>query len=161
QSAERCHRHLGGMMVGQSRRPSPLLVNDDHPIVTGQCHRGRSASGVKEDHNRPPGITVGMLSQRITEELGRQIEKAKVGLDLFSGPQAESRMGFTQGNQTPVIGEDFVKTGFTRPIQLIDRIGRQITDRKSTRLNSSHVKISYAVFCLKKKKDKKNTMSSK
>src|SRR3989442_9884706 len=29
------------------------------------------------------------------------------------------------------------------------------TDRKSTRLNSSHVRISYAVFCLKKKK--KNT----
>src|SRR5690606_41599026 len=29
-------------------------------------------------------------------------------------------------------------------------------DRKSTRLNSSHVKISYAVFCLKKKKTKKN-----
>src|SRR5690349_22618373 len=26
-------------------------------------------------------------------------------------------------------------------------------DRKSTRLNSSHVEISYAVFCLKKKKD--------
>src|SRR5436309_11278781 len=28
-------------------------------------------------------------------------------------------------------------------------------DRKSTRLNSSHVKISYAVFCLKKKKNRK------
>src|SRR5690606_40178733 len=28
-------------------------------------------------------------------------------------------------------------------------------DRKSTRLNSSHVKISYAVFCLKKKTDKR------
>src|SRR5690606_41006136 len=28
-------------------------------------------------------------------------------------------------------------------------------DRKSTRLNSSHVKISYAVFCLKKKKHEK------
>src|SRR5690606_28036856 len=28
-------------------------------------------------------------------------------------------------------------------------------DRKSTRLNSSHVKISYAVFCLKKKKKRK------
>src|SRR5690606_41956353 len=27
-----------------------------------------------------------------------------------------------------------------------------VLDRKSTRLNSSHVKISYAVFCLKKKK---------
>src|SRR5690349_24074532 len=30
-------------------------------------------------------------------------------------------------------------------------------DRKSTRLNSSHVEISYAVFCLKKKKKKKYT----
>src|SRR5690606_1182388 len=29
------------------------------------------------------------------------------------------------------------------------------SDRKSTRLNSSHVKISYAVFCLKKKKQDK------
>src|SRR2546426_5280268 len=29
-------------------------------------------------------------------------------------------------------------------------------DRKSTRLNSSHLVISYAVFCLKKKKNKKN-----
>src|SRR5690349_23411060 len=29
-----------------------------------------------------------------------------------------------------------------------------VTDRKSTRLNSSHVEISYAVFCLKKKKKK-------
>src|SRR5699024_11364614 len=29
-----------------------------------------------------------------------------------------------------------------------------LPDRKSTRLNSSHVSISYAVFCLKKKKDK-------
>src|SRR5438477_6045025 len=38
--------------------------------------------------------------------------------------------------------------------------GRGITerglDRKSTRLNSSHMSISYAVFCLKKKKNKNN-----
>src|SRR5690349_23767705 len=33
-----------------------------------------------------------------------------------------------------------------------DRAGR-VADRKSTRLNSSHVEISYAVFCLKKKKN--------
>src|SRR3712207_8496183 len=30
-------------------------------------------------------------------------------------------------------------------------------DRKSTRLNSSHANISYAVFCLKKKKNQKHT----
>src|SRR5690554_7585505 len=33
--------------------------------------------------------------------------------------------------------------------------GQGRRDRKSTRLNSSHVRISYAVFCLKKKKKKK------
>src|SRR3989442_4799860 len=32
------------------------------------------------------------------------------------------------------------------------QLGRLALDRKSTRLNSSHVRISYAVFCLKKKK---------
>src|SRR2546426_4144976 len=31
-------------------------------------------------------------------------------------------------------------------------------DRKSTRLNSSHLVISYAVFCLKKKKNNRNTV---
>src|SRR5207249_6077194 len=34
-------------------------------------------------------------------------------------------------------------------------------DRKSTRLNSSHVSISYAVFCLKKKKKKKKKKRTK
>ena len=38
-----------------------------------------------------------------------------------------------------------------------DNIEHALTDRKSTRLNSSHGYISYAVFCLKKKtNDKKN-----
>src|SRR5690349_23716214 len=44
--------------------------------------------------------------------------------------------------------------GFKRAI-LHDRL-----DRKSTRLNSSHVEISYAVFCLKKKKNKNRTYNS-
>src|SRR5690606_40402271 len=35
---------------------------------------------------------------------------------------------------------------------LANMTGTEGKDRKSTRLNSSHVKISYAVFCLKKKK---------
>src|SRR5690606_28367327 len=57
--------------------------------------------------------------------------------------------------------DDFVNVTFLRfrwdlvgrvevPVIVLDAI-----DRKSTRLNSSHVKISYAVFCLKKKKKKK------
>src|SRR5690554_7323917 len=34
------------------------------------------------------------------------------------------------------------------------------SDRKSTRLNSSHVRISYAVFCLKKKKKNNSNIAS-
>src|SRR3712207_7267456 len=37
-------------------------------------------------------------------------------------------------------------------INLVIMIATGILDRKSTRLNSSHANISYAVFCLKKKK---------
>src|SRR3712207_7821826 len=36
------------------------------------------------------------------------------------------------------------------PVAVVDR---GVEDRKSTRLNSSHANISYAVFCLKKKKE--------
>src|SRR5690349_24815080 len=49
--------------------------------------------------------------------------------------------------QRPDRGED-------EPGQPVDDAARE-EDRKSTRLNSSHVEISYAVFCLKKKKKKK------
>src|SRR5207245_11735392 len=41
------------------------------------------------------------------------------------------------------------------PFDLGDLVAGNDEDRKSTRLNSSHGSISYAVFCLKKKKEKK------
>src|SRR5438874_4127076 len=40
-----------------------------------------------------------------------------------------------------------------RASELLQKL--DVTDRKSTRLNSSHVEISYAVFCLKKKNNRK------
>src|SRR5690349_24211724 len=46
-----------------------------------------------------------------------------------------------------------------RPAHAHER--RPAQDRKSTRLNSSHVEISYAVFCLKKKKKKKKKKKTK
>src|SRR2546427_7655562 len=38
--------------------------------------------------------------------------------------------------------------------EIVEREAHPARDRKSTRLNSSHSQISYAVFCLKKKKQK-------
>src|SRR5688500_19586033 len=40
-------------------------------------------------------------------------------------------------------------------------IGNVFSDRKSTRLNSSHLVISYAVFCLKKKKTTDNALPTR
>src|SRR5699024_11922329 len=45
----------------------------------------------------------------------------------------------------------------TRDLYIGAREGPGRRDRKSTRLNSSHVSISYAVFCLKKKSENRNT----
>src|SRR5690606_41195896 len=48
----------------------------------------------------------------------------------------------------PEVADD-ARDHAVRRRETLDRLGP--IDRKSTRLNSSHVKISYAVFCLKKK----------
>src|SRR5947209_13205930 len=51
--------------------------------------------------------------------------------------------------------------GDNMPMSLptLERPGLEARDRKSTRLNSSHANISYAVFCLKKKKKQMNERS--
>src|SRR5436305_3791850 len=52
-----------------------------------------------------------------------------------------------------VVGGLAVEGDLLRLVDLAHRVDAQVAqDRKSTRLNSSHVRISYAVFCLKKKK---------
>src|SRR5690349_22730288 len=48
--------------------------------------------------------------------------------------------------------------GITEPALALTG-SRLVPDRKSTRLNSSHVEISYAVFCLKKKKKKSSSQA--
>src|SRR5690606_40966567 len=67
-------------------------------------------------------------------------------------------------NDWPVISENKIenfitefKKFYANEITIENLSSKKINfkDRKSTRLNSSHVKISYAVFCLKKKKKKK------
>src|SRR5690606_42140076 len=58
--------------------------------------------------------------------------------------------------QRQTSGARFPRTTFwprERSNTFLNTQGSMWRDRKSTRLNSSHVKISYAVFCLKKKKN--------
>src|SRR3712207_7019423 len=66
---------------------------------------------------------------------------------LVPGQQLEPEPLLDPGRQTVVAGEDQVEVD---PSGVL--LGLHLArDRKSTRLNSSHANISYAVFCLKKK----------
>src|SRR2546430_9761110 len=60
-------------------------------------------------------------------------------------------LGLRLGRHDPVVPEE--TRGEVREQRLL--VARR-ADRKSTRLNSSHSQISYAVFCLKKKKETSN-----
>src|SRR3712207_6971878 len=64
------------------------------------------------------------------------------------GPQAVQRAGHDVRRQAGAEGDRL------RPRQGDRAAADAAQDRKSTRLNSSHANISYAVFCLKKKKKK-------
>src|SRR6266446_9369892 len=57
-----------------------------------------------------------------------------------------------------IVADDRLRRAMAEREQHADRIAQ---DRKSTRLNSSHLVISYAVFCLKKKKQKNRTGENK
>src|SRR3712207_7965165 len=59
-----------------------------------------------------------------------------------------------EGHTSPVRSVAFSPDG-KRVVSCAGFAGGDRTDRKSTRLNSSHANISYAVFCLKKKKKSK------
>src|SRR5690606_41064076 len=70
-------------------------------------------------------------------------------MDILPGLWEITPRGVQLGGQTlPDLGAVLAQLENLPPEQ------RQNIDRKSTRLNSSHVKISYAVFCLKKKKNR-------
>src|SRR5690606_40239323 len=82
--------------------------------------------------------------------------------DLLAGSRTRSRRAIQQhapsrrAIQRHLDGQAAARRRYAasraRPLSI--HRGAAAADRKSTRLNSSHVKISYAVFCLKKKKYK-------
>src|SRR5690349_24169409 len=69
---------------------------------------------------------------RPTEEMRRAMAAAEVGDDVYGEDPTVNKL---EKRAAEIFGKEAA-----------------LLDRKSTRLNSSHVEISYAVFCLKKKK---------
>src|SRR5690349_5163462 len=75
--------------------------------------------------------------------------------DLSMAAESDGRYTYAVEVRVVVLGKDN-QAIFTQEKKLTDSLTK---DRKSTRLNSSHVEISYAVFCLKKKKKKSKNRS--
>src|SRR5690606_41094808 len=92
-----------------------------------------------------PNVRTPRGTRKLTERPGSELWDV-VSFHAYQRVRLNGRVGtlFTTDHIT-----DAVRALTERYSKVVILSGR---DRKSTRLNSSHVKISYAVFCLKKKK---------
>src|SRR5690606_23910430 len=134
-----------------SRRPSPH-IGKDRPIGLLPAARRRRVVHVDVDH--VADVTVPPENALRADELEqsrsrgkpstlRRRERIKVRVRITSTKTAEGDVGKVEGLLSARPVED-VGLGHSRTRGR----GGADQDRKSTRLNSSHVKISYAVFCL-------------
>src|SRR5690606_40273372 len=101
-----------------------------------------------------PARTGSVRRQRVPHVVRHAPRASGVALPHEEVLAAEGRPGLAVLRRralvvAPVVGEVAPDVELDRRRSVVGE------DRKSTRLNSSHVKISYAVFCLKKKKKKK------
>src|SRR5207249_6503085 len=111
---------------------------------------GKLSAGLAHELNNPASAI-----ERSAALLGRRLEDAE---------QSTRALGASGLTDPQLLAIDAVRAsclatpvhGVLSPIQQAEREDAIAEDRKSTRLNSSHVSISYAVFCLKKKKKKKH-----
>src|SRR5690606_22208179 len=132
------------MKVKSRMTPSPITIT---PETTH-----RQAVALMEQHNirRLPVLDkkkrlIGIVSQ---SDLLSSAPSQATTLSMYEITSLMDKLTVDKIMTTPVIAvdENCSLAGAAR-IMLDNR------DRKSTRLNSSHVKISYAVFCLKKKRE--------
>src|SRR5690554_7585669 len=98
---------------------------------------------------RPPRSTLFPYTTLFRSRRGRlPVVVGGAGVDARQGAALPSALAGERSGLRHLLGRR-ARAGAPGPAR------RQNLDRKSTRLNSSHVRISYAVFCLKKKKKKK------
>src|SRR5699024_12792702 len=84
----------------------------------------------------------------------RSSDLDRYGTDIFTEPTIKGKLGMNAMKAKRHMYDHIVydSTNEQKFAEQLDT--NKDVDRKSTRLNSSHVSISYAVFCLKKKKHK-------
>src|SRR3989475_13324451 len=142
-------------LAGRSRRPHPRRLPPIRAAVSPAVFPAEAARlPGRPEHLRPPAVLEGAhVAPR--EDLERPLH--------FPGVIELRRVGFTESLEPGGVDEVAHGHAADGEFHLLDRVGGFVRvkhgagargDRKSTRLNSSHSQISYAVFCLKKKKKK-------
>src|SRR5262245_50805730 len=132
-----------------------------HPLSNTEQPKASTihASSFRADIEAPSAIT--HLNPQLAVILGNRHSRLfdpTVFRDIdqqFTG-RLEQHQGVLTREFRFISLRDFDGDGELMPLHLLGQPAKRGQDRKSTRLNSSHLGISYAVFCLKKKK-KENT----
>src|SRR2546429_9265536 len=161
-------------------RPPVILSGATRPFLAHLfCAPGRVAKNLSSLRSafRKPSVAFALLlavSSIIPARVSSQTSEAQIEQSFRAGQQALNQVDFTHAAEDfkkvlaldPSLVEAEVNLGlayqslfeYDLAVRLLEKALRERpnllgpTDRKSTRLNSSHGYISYAVFCLKKKK---------
>src|SRR5690606_7295363 len=133
--------------------PRLCIKNTNRPITIALSANQRRSTGFRGNHrmNKNNQLTAADIAS-----LARRHSWAATGVSDYPP-------------RDPLVGQSRFFKRYRTFIHTVDQDADNfahvfaVEDRKSTRLNSSHVKISYAVFCLKKKKtdyhdDRDNTL---
>src|SRR2546430_5689449 len=136
----------GKLLVGKAAR-NQWVVSPERTIKSIKRKMGQDIKVKLGDQEyRPQEISAMILralKERAARQLGVPVRKAVITVPAYFND--------AQRQATREAGE-LAGLGVVRILH--EPTGASLTDRKSTRLNSSHSQISYAVFCLKKKKTK-------
>src|SRR5690625_1821238 len=95
-------------------------------------------------------LVIEYMVSEFKKENGIDLSKDKMATQRLKDAAEKAKKDLSGVSQTQ-ISLPFITAGEAGPLHLELTLTRAKLDRKSTRLNSSHVAISYAVFCLKKK----------
>src|SRR2546426_3008649 len=144
------HPHLGGGLFQQAADVLHTQGGSPGPIAVWPEGVFKCQQKVLD------GISPRSPSQLGTRTYGRESLRVEVPAGAHGRGEIPDHNGHAQASQQKSSANGFQQTICLPPLP---RRAPQETrgDRKSTRLNSSHLVISYAVFCLKKKKKCKTT----
>src|SRR5690606_6435904 len=163
--AERFHRGAAASYPSATTARGTDLSSNEHPRIDGYRilrvigHGGMSTVYLAEQASldRKVALKV-MLSEALADEVSRaRFENEARTIARLEHPNIVGiyEVGRT-GDGLPFYSMPYLSRGHLAQRRLVGDQPKVAAilrrDRKSTRLNSSHVKISYAVFCLKKKK---------